>query len=64
MTPAAGNCVPTWEVEDIDAARAALEAAGVRFDGDTDVNEGMVKLATFFDPDGNALMLSQTLMEA
>lgn len=60
---APGNCVPVWEVTDLDAARAALEAAGVAFDGPTDVNEGMVKLATFHDPDGNAMMLSQDLRE-
>jgi CreA protein len=61
--PTPGNCVPVWEVADLDAARAALEAAGVSFDGPTDVNEGMVKLATFHDCDGNAMMLSQTLIE-
>jgi catechol 2,3-dioxygenase-like lactoylglutathione lyase family enzyme len=60
--PTVGNCVPTWEVEDLDAARAALEAAGVAFDGPTEVNEGMVKLATFHDLDGNAMMLSEALM--
>ena len=32
-----------------------------KFDGDTDVIEGMVKTATFYDPDGNALMLAQDL---
>ena len=33
----------------------------MRFDGETREIEGMVKLATFYDPDGNALMLSQRL---
>lgn len=56
-----GNCVPVFAVADLDAARAALEAKGVRFDGPTEVNEGYVKLATFYDGDGNALMLSQML---
>ena len=40
---------------DLDAARDALESKGVEFDGDTRTIEGMVKLATFFDPDGNKL---------
>jgi predicted enzyme related to lactoylglutathione lyase len=51
----------TWGVLDIDAARAELEAKGVRFDGETREIAGMVKLATFFDPDGNDLMLYQSL---
>ena len=57
--PAPGNSVPVFGVSDIASARTALEAAGVRFDGDTEVIEGMVSTATFFDPDGNAMMLAQ-----
>ncbi|MFG0286094.1 MAG: VOC family protein [Phycisphaerales bacterium JB039] len=53
--------VPTFGVKDIDAARAKLEARDVRFDGATQVIPEMVKLATFYDPDGNALMLYQSL---
>ena len=53
--------VPTFGVKDIDAARALLEDQDVRFDGETQVIEGMVKLAGFFDPDGNTLMLYQDL---
>lgn len=53
--------VPTFGVRDVDAARARLEGGGVRFDGETQVIPGMVKLATFFDPDGNAFMLYETL---
>ncbi|MCW5777560.1 MAG: VOC family protein [Phycisphaeraceae bacterium] len=53
--------VPTWGVQDIDNARATLESHKVRFDGDTITIEGMVRLATFFDPDGNAHMLYQSL---
>jgi predicted enzyme related to lactoylglutathione lyase len=55
--------VPTFGVVDIDAARAEMEAADVRFDGPTIEIPDMVKLATFYDPDGNALMLSQSLMD-
>lgn len=62
--PAPGNCVPVFGIADLDAARKTLEAAGVRFDGDTITEEGMVKTATFFDPDGNALMLAEDLTGA
>lgn len=62
VQPAPGNCVPVFGIADLDAARAKLEEVGVRFDGPTDVIEGMVKTATFYDPDGNALMLAQNLM--
>ena len=57
--PAPGNSVPVFGVADIETARKDLEAAGVEFDGETDVIEGMVSTATFFDPDKNALMLAQ-----
>jgi len=57
------NSVPVFAVKDIDKARASLEAKDVRFDGETQVIPEMVKLATFFDPDGNTYMLSQSLGE-
>ncbi len=56
-----GGTVPTWTVKDIDAARSHLESVGARFDGDTYQIEDMVKLVTFYDPDGNAWMLAQGL---
>ena len=59
--PAPGNAVPVFGVADIAVSRKALEAVGVRFDGATEVVEGMVSTATFYDPDGNALMLAQDL---
>jgi len=59
--PAPGNCVPVFGIADLDTARNKLEQAKVKFDGDTDVVEGMVKTATFYDPDGNALMLAEDL---
>ena len=43
-------------VEDVDAARAELEAKGVAFDGETIVTS-VCKQAWFKDPDGNSLML-------
>ena len=61
--PAPGNCVPVFGVADLDAARQKLEQAKVKFDGETEVIEGMVKTATFYDPDGNALMLAEDLTE-
>jgi catechol 2,3-dioxygenase-like lactoylglutathione lyase family enzyme len=61
--PAPGNCVPVFGVADLDAARRKLEQAKVKFDGETDVVEGMVKTATFYDLDGNALMLAEDLTE-
>lgn len=48
-------------VKDIAAARRELESRGVRFDGETITIEGMVKLATYFDPDGNKFMFSENL---
>lgn len=59
--PAPGNAVPVFGVADIAMSRKALETAGVRFDGETEVVEGMVSTATFYDPDGNAMMLAQDL---
>lgn len=59
--PVPGNCVPVFGIADLDSARQTLEQAKVKFDGETDVIEGMVKTATFYDPDGNAMMLAQDL---
>ena len=43
-------------VPDVAAARLALEAQGVEFDGET-LDTGVCHMAFFRDPDGNALML-------
>ncbi len=59
--PTVGNAVPVFGVSDISIARQGLEAADVKFDGETVTIEGMVSTATFYDPDGNALMLAQDL---
>ncbi len=59
--PAPGNTVPVFGIADIATARASLEAIGVKFDGETETVEGMVATATFYDLDGNALMLAQDL---
>jgi predicted enzyme related to lactoylglutathione lyase len=43
-------------VDDVDAARAELEAKGVQFAAPT-FDTGVCKMALFTDPDGNDLML-------
>lgn len=43
-------------VDDIEATRAALEAKGVEFMGET-FDTGVCHMALFTDPDGNELML-------
>ena len=43
-------------VEDVAAARAALEQRGVTFEGDI-FDTGVCHMGFFSDPDGNALML-------
>ncbi len=56
-----GGATLTFGVKDIEAARKELESRGVKFDGPVQTIEGMVKLTTFFDPDGNTLMFYQSL---
>ena len=56
-----GNFVPVFGVKNVKEAREALEAVSVKFDGETMTMEGMVSLATFYDPDGNALMIAEDL---
>jgi len=50
-----GNAV-ALHVDDVAAARAALEARGVQFAAET-LDTGVCHMALFADPDGNALML-------
>jgi len=59
-----GGPVPTLGVADLELSRALLEGAGVKFDGPSLTHEGMVKIATFYDPDGHAWMLAETLAES
>lgn len=63
MPPPGGNAVLTWGVKDIERAKGELEGRKVRFDGDIRTIAGMVKLATFYDPDGNCYMLYQDISE-
>ena len=51
------NSLPiAFRVDDVEAARTALEANGVSFAADT-LDSGVCHMAFFEDPDGNALML-------
>lgn len=61
--PNPGGATPTFGVKDINAARASLEANGVRIDGDVVTIENMVSLLTFYDVDDNALMFFQMLTD-
>jgi CreA protein len=56
-----GSVVLVFGVKDIVHARTRLEAKHVRFDGPTSTIESMVKLATFYDSDGNPFMLSEAI---
>lgn len=56
-----GGATLTFGVKDVAAARSTLEELQVKFDGETVTIPEMVSLATFFDPDGNKLMLYQDL---
>jgi predicted enzyme related to lactoylglutathione lyase len=58
-----GGATNVWAVADIDVAKAHLDTHGVRQDGEIQHIPGLVKLITFYDPDGNAMMLSQSLAE-
>jgi catechol 2,3-dioxygenase-like lactoylglutathione lyase family enzyme len=58
-----GGHTPVFGVKDIEATRAELEGNGVNFDGPIQTIEGVVKLTTFFDPDGNKMMFSQSLAQ-
>lgn len=56
-----GNTKLTFGVKDLDHTRATLEKQGVKFTGETITIPGMVKLATFMDPDQNVHMFYQGL---
>ena len=58
VTP--GTVVPTFGVHDIDAAIAHLRSHEVTVEDWHEI-PGMVRLSTFYDPDGTSWMLAQTL---
>ena len=53
---------PTWNCVNIEEGKARMEAKGVRFDGPIR-DLGMVKLVTFYDPDGHPWMLAESAVE-
>jgi predicted enzyme related to lactoylglutathione lyase len=57
-SPQPKGIILNFEVTNTDAGRRALEAAGVVFQGETEVIPGKVKLAGFLDPDGHRLRLA------
>lgn len=56
-----GGATLTLGVRDLDGERRRLEGLGVRFDGPTIAIPGVIKMASFRDPDGNPLMFCQVL---
>ena len=60
-SPQPGGATPTFGVQDIKAAEAALRSKDVRIDGDIVTIDGLVSLLTFYDPDDNSLMFYQEL---
>lgn len=56
-----GGSTLTWGTTDIEGAVAFLAENGVSLDGPVQEIAGMVKLAMFKDPDGNHLMLAESL---
>ena len=58
-----GGVVITFGVRGIDKARVHLESLGTRFDGETRLVADEVRLATFYDPDGNTFMLSERVAD-
>jgi catechol 2,3-dioxygenase-like lactoylglutathione lyase family enzyme len=59
-TVAQGNVTPTFGVRDIDASLAHLHEHGVKAEDWHEI-PSMVRLATFYDPDGTPWMLAQAL---
>jgi predicted enzyme related to lactoylglutathione lyase len=56
-----GGAILTWGVHDIEVFHKHLEEHAVKFDGEIITIPEMVKILTFFDLDGNALMVAQDL---
>jgi catechol 2,3-dioxygenase-like lactoylglutathione lyase family enzyme len=53
----AGSGTVVFRVDDLDAARWALEQRGASFDAHVGEVEGFARFATFRDPDGNPLQI-------
>lgn len=56
-----GGAILTWGVLDIESFYKHLREYQVKFDGEVITIPEMVKILTFYDLDGNALMVAQDL---
>ncbi|EQC52621.1 VOC family protein [Bacteriovorax sp. DB6_IX] len=56
-----GGAILTWGVLDIESFYQHLQEHHVKFDGEVITIPEMVKILTFYDLDGNALMVAQDL---
>ena len=61
---AKGGATLTFGVRNMSAAKADLDARKIRQDGPVREISGMVRLLTFYDPDGNALMFYEDLSKS
>lgn len=61
LVPQGGGATNVWSVTSIDAAKAHLDAHGVKQDGEIQHIPDLVRLLTFYDPDGNAMMFAESL---
>lgn len=52
-----GGATAVFRVDDLDAARGALEARGAAFDEHVGEVQGFARFASFRDPDGNVVQL-------
>jgi predicted enzyme related to lactoylglutathione lyase len=59
--PQGGGATNVWTVSDIEADKVVLIGHGVKLDGEIQTIPDLVRLLTFYDPDGNAMMLAQPL---
>ena len=50
-------------VDDLTRVQKELKAKGVKFEGEVHEVPGVVRIATFRDPDGNRLQLCQPLLQ-
>lgn len=58
-----GGATAVFRVDDLDAARRALEARGATFEEHLGEVEGFARFASFQDPDGNVVQLIEYVRE-
>jgi predicted enzyme related to lactoylglutathione lyase len=59
-----GGAILTWGVKDIELAKKILQEHKVKFDGEIMTIPDMAKILTFYDLDGNSLMIAQDLTKS